>query len=101
VGKSATGYELFAQLAKRRDRVAFIEIDQIGMCMPAPAEARSAAKADNLLGVLDMSAGAGMLLLVPGGLFELVFLPIWLITKGFKPLPSTADLSSLALVTAH
>ena len=55
----------------------------------------------DLLGVLDMSAGAGTLLLVPGGLFELVFLPIWLLTKGFRDLPSTADLSSSALVTAH
>ncbi len=37
----------------------------------------------DLLGVLDMGAGAGLLLVVPGGLFELVFLPIWLIAKGF------------------
>jgi hypothetical protein len=37
----------------------------------------------DLLGLLDMSAGAGLLLVVPGGLFELVCLPIWLITKGF------------------
>jgi hypothetical protein len=54
----------------------------------------------DLLGLLDMSAGAGMLLLVPGGLFELVLLPIWLITKGFGPMPCTADLSSPALVAA-
>ena len=38
----------------------------------------------DLLGVLDMSEGAGLLLVVPGGLFELVFFPIWLITKGFS-----------------
>ena len=38
----------------------------------------------DLLGLLDMSAGAGLLLVVPGGLFEVVFLPIWLITKGFS-----------------
>ncbi len=38
----------------------------------------------DLLGILDMSQGAGLLLVVPGGLFELVFLPIWLITKGFS-----------------
>jgi hypothetical protein len=37
----------------------------------------------DLLGLLDMSEGAGLLLVVPGGLFELVFVPIWLITKGF------------------
>jgi hypothetical protein len=55
----------------------------------------------DLLGVLDLSAGAGMLLLVPGGIFELVFLPTWLIAKGFRPLPTTADLSTPALVTTH
>ena len=38
----------------------------------------------DLLGVLDMSAGAGLLLLVPGGLFEALFLPVWLISKGFR-----------------
>ena len=38
----------------------------------------------DLFGVLDMNQGAGMLLVVPGGLFELVFLPIWLIAKGFN-----------------
>jgi hypothetical protein len=54
----------------------------------------------DLLGVLDMGAGAGMLLLVPGGLFELVFLPTWLIARGFRPLRSTGDLSTYALV-AH
>ncbi len=37
----------------------------------------------DLLGVLDMSAGNGLLLLVPGGLFEAFVLPIWLIAKGF------------------
>ena len=38
----------------------------------------------DLLGLLNMTAGAGLLLVVPGGLFELVFLPIWLIAKGFS-----------------
>lgn len=55
----------------------------------------------DLLGVLDMSAGAGMLLLVPGGLFELVLLPTWLIAKGFRLLPSTADSKTGALVMTH
>jgi uncharacterized membrane protein AbrB (regulator of aidB expression) len=32
--------------------------------------------------VIDVTHGAGMLALVPGGLFELI-LPIWLFTKGF------------------
>lgn len=39
--------------------MAFVELDQIGMCMPAPVAARSAAKADNLLGILDNFAAAG------------------------------------------
>lgn len=38
----------------------------------------------DLLGVLDMNQGAGLGLLVPGGLFEFVFMPIWLIAKGFR-----------------
>ena len=40
----------------------------------------------DLLGVLDMSAGNGQLLLAPGGLFELLALPMWLIVKGFRPI---------------
>ncbi|MEO6144125.1 MAG: DUF4386 domain-containing protein [Dermatophilaceae bacterium] len=39
----------------------------------------------DLLGVLDMSKGTGLALLAPGGLFEFVFMPIWLIAKGFGP----------------
>ncbi len=39
----------------------------------------------DLLGVLDMNEGPGMVLLAPGGLFEFVAMPIWLIAKGFGP----------------
>jgi hypothetical protein len=38
----------------------------------------------DLLGLLDMNAGPGLVLLAPGALFEFVFLPIWLIAKGFS-----------------
>src|ERR1700709_332802 len=38
----------------------------------------------DLFGLLDMSHGAGLLLVVPRGSFELVLLPVWLITKGFS-----------------
>jgi hypothetical protein len=44
----------------------------------------------DLFGILDMSAGPGLLLVVPGGLFELVFLPAWLIIKGFRTAPAGA-----------
>ena len=44
----------------------------------------------DLLGLLDMSAGPGLLIVVPGGLFRLVFLQAWLIIKGFNPAPATA-----------
>ena len=37
------------------------------------------------LGIINTSAGAGMVTLVPGGLFELV-LPIWLFGRGFRPI---------------
>jgi hypothetical protein len=40
----------------------------------------------DLLGVVDMNAGPGMVLLVPGFLFEFVVLPIWLFAKGFRAL---------------
>ena len=54
----------------------------------------------DLAGVLDMGAGNGLLLVVPGGLFELVFLPIWLIARGFRALPPTEQVRSLAPVTS-
>jgi hypothetical protein len=38
----------------------------------------------DLLGVLDMNNGSGQALLVPGGLFEVLVLPLWLIVKGFR-----------------
>lgn len=54
----------------------------------------------DLLGVLDMSAGAGLLLVVPGGLFELVFLPVWLMAKGFSAPRAAQELNSPGLVTS-
>jgi hypothetical protein len=37
----------------------------------------------NMFGLLNIKDGAGMLIYLPGGLFEL-FLPIWLFIKGFN-----------------
>jgi hypothetical protein len=47
----------------------------------------------DLLGVLNMNEGLGMLVLAPGGLFEFVVMPIWLIAKGFGP-PSTVKVAA-------
>ena len=53
----------------------------------------------DLLGVLDMNAGVGMLALAPGFLYEFVVMPVWLIVKGFAPAP-TRSFPAAALVTA-
>jgi hypothetical protein len=37
-----------------------------------------------LMGVLDTDMGPGVFLLVPGGLFEALVLPIWLFARGFR-----------------
>ena len=37
-----------------------------------------------LMGVLDTDMGPGVILLVPGGLFEALVLPIWLFARGFR-----------------
>ncbi|HYF74189.1 MAG TPA: DUF4386 family protein [Nocardioides sp.] len=42
----------------------------------------------DLLGVVHMNEGLGQLILAPGGLFEFVFMPIWLLAKGFSPAAS-------------
>jgi hypothetical protein len=39
----------------------------------------------DLLGVIDEDSAAGLAMLAPGGLYEFVVLPIWLIAKGFRP----------------
>lgn len=39
----------------------------------------------DLLGVIDASEGAGLVMLAPGGLYEFLILPIWLMAKGFRP----------------
>jgi hypothetical protein len=39
----------------------------------------------SLLGLVDTVRGAGMVLYIPGGVFELLVFPAWLIVKGFRP----------------
>ena len=48
----------------------------------------------DLLGVVDLGAGAGIAFFVPGGLFELVLFPVWLIAKGFRA--TTPDVPAAA-----
>lgn len=55
----------------------------------------------DLLGVLDMNQGTGMLVLVPGFLFEFVVLPIWLIAKGFTTPSRPTVVPSPALATVN
>ncbi len=55
----------------------------------------------DLLGVLDMGAGAGLALLAPGALFEFALLPIWLIVKGFRSPAPAVPLESSALAVAR
>jgi hypothetical protein len=54
----------------------------------------------DLLGVLDMSVGAGLVLFAPGGLFEFLVFPIWLIAKGFRSTVAATPTRTAGLVTA-
>ena len=54
----------------------------------------------DLIGLLDMNAGVGMLALAPGFLYELVVLPIWLIARGFASPARTKTLTAAAFATA-
>ena len=53
----------------------------------------------DLLGVLNMNEGLGMLVLAPGFLFEFLVLPIWLIVKGFATPTAATEFRSPALAT--
>jgi hypothetical protein len=54
----------------------------------------------DLLAVVDTNAGPGVVLLALGGLFEAVVLPLWLISKGFRPpVPSMATEPSVLVST--
>jgi Domain of unknown function (DUF4386) len=54
----------------------------------------------DLLGVLDIVTGAGLVLVAPGGLFEFVVLPVWLIAKGFRSTSAAVPTRATGLVTA-
>lgn len=55
----------------------------------------------DLLGVIDMNVGPGMVVLAPGFLFEFVVLPLWLIVKGFTTPSPVTEFRSPALATTR
>lgn len=55
----------------------------------------------DLLGVLNMNEGLGMVVLAPGFLFEFVVLPIWLIAKGFRTLSTVEEFKSPQLTATN
>ena len=63
VGKSAIGWELFEQISRDNVPIGYVDIDQLGMCYPAPESdpERHAIKAGNLGSVVETfeAAGAG------------------------------------------
>jgi uncharacterized protein DUF4386 len=54
----------------------------------------------DLLGVLDLDESPGLLLLAPGGVFELVVLPVWLLARGFRSPAATGTPTPRSLVAA-
>lgn len=49
-----------------------------------------------LFGLINVTQGVGLLTVVPGGLFELIF-PLWLIVKGFNSSAIASDSDSTAI----
>ena len=39
----------------------------------------------DMFGVVDTVHGAGLIMYLPGSIFEIILLPAWLIVKGFNP----------------
>ncbi|MBO0894590.1 MAG: hypothetical protein J2O39_09440, partial [Acidimicrobiales bacterium] len=58
-GKSAAGFELYRQLAAEGRRVGFVDLDQIGICLPDDDPVRGPIKAANLHSALRSFAEVG------------------------------------------
>ena len=72
VGKSATCWELFAHADLGSARVAYVDIDQLGMCYPASAEdpEREHLKSTALRGLVRSAEASGVDLLVVSGILS-------------------------------
>src|SRR5947207_813650 len=60
-GKSAVGWAVYAGLARSGARAGFVDIDQLGMCLPAPPDdpERYRLKARNVFAVAGNFRAAG------------------------------------------
>ncbi len=69
VGKSTVGWEIFDQLSRSGIRTGFVDLDQLGLCYPAPIDDRDnhRIKAANLGQVLPTYRSAGVRCLVLAG----------------------------------
>ncbi|MEO6086717.1 MAG: hypothetical protein ABIQ18_26745 [Umezawaea sp.] len=72
VGKSSVGYALFDQLGKAGTATAYVDLDQLGLCYPAPADDpdNNRLKARNLGEVWAGFRAAGAQCLVVSGLVD-------------------------------
>lgn len=72
VGKTAAGWEIYSQLARAGTRVGYVDIDQLGMCFPAPADdpGRHRVQARNLDVVVGAYRAAGAQCVVVSGVVD-------------------------------
>jgi adenylylsulfate kinase-like enzyme len=72
VGKTSVGYALFSQLSQAGTATAFVDLDQLGLCYPAPDDDRrhNRLKARNLGAAWSAFQAAGARCLVVSGLVD-------------------------------
>lgn len=72
VGKSTVGWEIFSQLTRAGIEVGYIDIDQLGMCLPEAASdpGRYRMKAQNLGSVVANFRAAGARCVVVSGVAD-------------------------------
>jgi broad-specificity NMP kinase len=72
VGKTTVAWEIYSRLADAGARVGYVDIDQLGMCYPAPASdpGRHRLQADNLHAVVAGYRAAGARCVVVSGVVD-------------------------------